>query len=234
MPVQVLDAGEQDRLAVNCRCCGVEHGVDRIRPVGRGQDRVGRMAIEELAARSRRGRLARGRGDGDADAGRVEQQRGAMEGERRLGSFVVVGVSLAEPVAASAGREVVQRPVEMVAAEEPVERALRASAVLASPVTANAASSASTNADASSGCSSPAPGAGSLALAAEMAGQAKHAVARPDSSPSQRSDSRPVGNVVAVRAPFRRRSAPAEVARCRRRARPRTRANPRTPSLVCV
>src|SRR5438067_11521026 len=54
-----------------------------------------------------------------------------MERERRFRAFVVVDVAVAEPVAAAAGREVVQRPREVVLAEEPVERELRALAVLA-------------------------------------------------------------------------------------------------------
>ncbi len=53
-----------------------------------------------------------------------------MEGERRLGPFVVVRRLGAEPVAAAAGREVVEGPVEPVAAEKPVERPLRAQPVL--------------------------------------------------------------------------------------------------------
>ena len=46
---QVLDAGEKHGRAVELRCGGVERGVDRIRPVLRCQDRIGRVAIEELS-----------------------------------------------------------------------------------------------------------------------------------------------------------------------------------------
>ena len=53
-----------------------------------------------------------------------------MDRERRLGALVVVRRLLAEPVTAAAGREVVQRLVEPVAAEEPVERPLRTQTVL--------------------------------------------------------------------------------------------------------
>ena len=63
-------------------------------------------------------------------SGRVEQQRCAVHGECRFGALVVVGRLLAQPVAAPSGREVVERPVEAVAAEEPVERLLRALGVL--------------------------------------------------------------------------------------------------------
>ena len=44
-----------------------------------------------------------------------------MEGERRLRAFVVVDRLAAEPVAAAAGREVVERPLQAVASEEPLE-----------------------------------------------------------------------------------------------------------------
>ena len=63
-------------------------------------------------------------------AGGVEHELCAVERERRLGAFVLVHVALAETVAATAGREVVERPAETVASEEPLEGALRAGAVL--------------------------------------------------------------------------------------------------------
>ena len=53
-----------------------------------------------------------------------------MKGERRLRTLVGVQILLAEAVAATAGREVVQRSIEPVAAEEPIEGALGAGAVL--------------------------------------------------------------------------------------------------------
>src|SRR2546425_9468519 len=52
-----------------------------------------------------------------------------MEGERRLGTFVRIHVQLAETVAATTRRKVVERPAETVAPEEPFEGALRAGAV---------------------------------------------------------------------------------------------------------
>src|SRR6476646_3983169 len=68
--------------------------------------------------------------DDRRELGCVEEQRRAMEGEGRLGTLVAVDVAAAEPVAAAARREVVQRPVQMVATQEPVERRVRAHAVL--------------------------------------------------------------------------------------------------------
>jgi hypothetical protein len=53
-----------------------------------------------------------------------------VEGERRLGAFVVVQLLAAEPVAAAARREVVQRLLQAVAAEEPLERSDRSDSVL--------------------------------------------------------------------------------------------------------
>ena len=53
-----------------------------------------------------------------------------MEGERRFGAFVHVDRFGAEPVAAAAGREVVERLLQAVASEEPLERARRSDAVL--------------------------------------------------------------------------------------------------------
>src|SRR4051812_31672616 len=53
-----------------------------------------------------------------------------MEGERRFRSLVLIERLLAEPVAAAAGREVVQRLLQAVAAEEPLERPRRANSVL--------------------------------------------------------------------------------------------------------
>ena len=53
-----------------------------------------------------------------------------VEGERRFGALVVVQIVAAESVAAAAGCEVVERPVQAVAAEEPLECPDRAGAVL--------------------------------------------------------------------------------------------------------
>ena len=53
-----------------------------------------------------------------------------MERERRLGALVAVQRLAAEAVAAAAGREVVERQVQAVASEEPLERVARANAVL--------------------------------------------------------------------------------------------------------
>ena len=53
-----------------------------------------------------------------------------VEGERRLGAFVVVQLVLAEPVAAAARREVVERLLQAVAAQEPLERSNRPDSVL--------------------------------------------------------------------------------------------------------
>src|SRR6478752_9624671 len=54
-------------------------------------------------------------------AGRVEEQRRVVEGERRLGAFIVVQLLSPEPVAAAARREVVERLLQAVAAQEPLE-----------------------------------------------------------------------------------------------------------------
>ena len=53
-----------------------------------------------------------------------------VEGERRLGSFVVVQRIAAEPVATAARREVVERLLQAVAAQEPLERSNRPDSVL--------------------------------------------------------------------------------------------------------
>ena len=126
----ILDAREHDGLSVHDRRRRVEDGVDRLAPVGGGQDRVAGVAPEHLVARHhaalartlRRSRAGQGRG--------VEQQLGAMEGERGLGALVCVEVGLAEAVAAASRREVVERAVEPIAAQEPVERVARARSVL--------------------------------------------------------------------------------------------------------
>ena len=63
-------------------------------------------------------------------AGDIEQQRRAVEGERRLRPLVVVRRLVPEAVAAASGGEVVQRALQLVAAEEPIERVLRPDPVL--------------------------------------------------------------------------------------------------------
>ena len=111
---------------------GIEDDVHGSRPVLRREERIRRMPREELAPDCAScGRLHAGAAARDArQAGGVEHELRAMECERRLGAFVRVHVVVAEPVAAAAGREVVERPAEPVAPEEPLERALRAGAVL--------------------------------------------------------------------------------------------------------
>jgi hypothetical protein len=53
-----------------------------------------------------------------------------VERQGRLGALVFADRLLAEPVAAAAGREVVERQTEAVSAEEPLERCLGSRAVL--------------------------------------------------------------------------------------------------------
>ena len=129
----VLDPGEQDCLAVACGSRRVEDGVDGIGPVLGREDRVAGVAEEELwlahVATSVRalmlppgGERARARA---ADPCGVEEQRCAMERERRFGAFVLVERVAAEAVAAAAGREVVERLLQAVTAEEPLEGARR-------------------------------------------------------------------------------------------------------------
>ena len=60
----------------------------------------------------------------DGEPGSVERELSAVERERRLGALVSVDLLVAEAVAAASGREVVQRPIEPVASQEPVERGL--------------------------------------------------------------------------------------------------------------
>ena len=75
-------------------------------------------------------RLARAVGRNSRQAGGVEQQRRSMQRERRLGTLVVVGRLRAEPVTTASGREIVERPVEAVVTEEPIERGLCTHGVL--------------------------------------------------------------------------------------------------------
>ncbi len=102
-----------------------------------------------------------------------------MERERRLGAFVLVQRLVAEPVAAAAGREVVERPLAGGSVPRNHSNACVARTPCSgSPVSANAASSASTSAAASSGCSSPRPGAGSSRRRPSWPGSAAMSVAR--------------------------------------------------------
>src|SRR4029453_7059381 len=66
---------------------------------------------------------------GGRESGGVEQQLRAMESERGFGALVCVEVGLAETVAAASCCEVVERAVEPIAAQEPVERVARAGSV---------------------------------------------------------------------------------------------------------
>ena len=129
-------------------------------------------------------------------AGRPAASRSSAarwNGERRLGALVVVRRLLAEPVAAAAGREVVQRPVEPVAAEEPVERLLRAQPVLR---VAGDGERGQLGLDERRRVERLLVAAAGRRLVAARGRRGRSAAAspsaRPDSSPSQRSDSRPV------------------------------------------
>ena len=176
-------------------CCGrVEDDVDGIRPVGGGQDRVGRMAGEQLALPLMRcDRFARSLRTDGGQAGGIEQQRRAVEGERRFGAFVVV-----RRLARRGRRSSRPWRSRTAAAGAGCGRGTSRTTCCArnpcsgSPVTAKAASSASTNADASSGCSSPVPGAGSSRSAAAVAGQPEDAVREPGlvSEPAERVEPR--------------------------------------------
>ena len=44
----ILDPHEQQRLAFEPDGGGIEHGVDGVRPVGRGEDRIPVVALEEV------------------------------------------------------------------------------------------------------------------------------------------------------------------------------------------
>ena len=109
----------------------VEDDIHRSRPVLRREERIAGVPCEELAPlRRHTAVLTRIAAQNARQTGGVEHELRAMERERRLGAFVLVHVGLAETVAATAGREVVQGPAETVAPEEPLECALRAGAVL--------------------------------------------------------------------------------------------------------
>ena len=111
---------------------GVEHRVDGIRPVLRGQDRVARVPAKQLVIAIAHAAAGERRASRDrrTDAGRVEEERGTVECEGRFGAFVLVEGVPAEPVAASSGCEVVERLLQPVAAEEPLEGARRTDPVL--------------------------------------------------------------------------------------------------------
>src|SRR5688572_24656299 len=70
---------------------------------------------------------------GGREGGGIEQQLGTMEGECGFGALVLVEVGLAQTVAAASGREVVERAVEAIATQEPIERVARAPPVFPVP-----------------------------------------------------------------------------------------------------
>ena len=97
-------------------------------------DRIGFAALRWKSSRVRRHTAAFTRAAepacDDGKACSVQKKLGAMKGERRFGTLVGVDVVASEPVAAAAGREVVQGPVEPVPPEKPVECAVCPGAVL--------------------------------------------------------------------------------------------------------
>ena len=163
--------------------CRVEDDIDGIRPVGRGQDRVGGMAGEELPPllRRRTGLRATHGAGGGRPAGR--RCRGAApRGGRRVSTRPPRCRSWSRRRARRCSRPSRSRTAAGWSLLRPRNQSndcWARSPCSGSPVTAKAASSASTNADASSGCSSPLPGAGSARLAAVVAGQPEHAVCEP-------------------------------------------------------
>ena len=90
------------------------------------------MSTEKLAAGpSRRGSGPdRAAAEDARQSRRVEHELCAVEGQGRLRAFVLADRLLAEPVAAAAGREVVERQAKPVSAEEPLERGPSSRAVL--------------------------------------------------------------------------------------------------------
>ena len=127
-PVRSSTRASRTVVPLSCAAAGLNAAL-----IGYGQSSAVRIGLAGWRSKSSRVvhavRSLAGAVDG-GQSGRVEQQRRAVDGERRFGALVVVRRLLAEPVAAAAGREVVERPVEAVAAEEPVERPLRALRVL--------------------------------------------------------------------------------------------------------
>src|SRR5581483_4591143 len=157
----VFDAREENDLAVDRGGGGVEDGVHRIGPVGGGQNRVARMALEELAgAHARAGsgeRLPTPARTPAASRRSAAWWKASADSAPSLSfSESLPSPSLHPPVAKSySGFCRLLRPrnhSNARIARVPCS-ALR--------VTAKALSSASTSAAASSGCSSPGPGAGS-------------------------------------------------------------------------
>ena len=128
-------------------------------------------------------------------------------------SFSVV---VAEPVAAAAGREVVERPVQPVAAEEPVERAPCADAVLGIAGDGERSELGLDERGRVERLLVARARSRLAALAPVVARQPQHRrPASPHSSPSQRSDSRPSWVRSSRPSACRRRSARAGAARCR-------------------
>ena len=135
IPLQVLDPREQDGLAVELRRrAGLKTAL-----TGYGQSSAVRIGLPGWRRKSSRvAHAAAGSASGlaapGADAGGVERERGAMERERRLGAFVHVQRLAAEPVAAAAGREVVERPAAGGCGRGTIRRRVGArDAVLGSP-----------------------------------------------------------------------------------------------------
>ena len=198
IPRRSSTRARSDGRVVELRRGRVEDGVDRIRPVVRRQDRVGGVAREELArALTPRRGLARPAG-GARPAGRPRRAAAPRGGTR---------ASTRRPRCRSSsprrGRRCSRRSRSRTAAGASRLRPRNQSNARCartpcsgSPVTANAASSASTNAEASSGCSSPLPGAGSSRRRPRWPVSRSVPSARPDSSPSQRSASSPVSRQV--------------------------------------
>jgi hypothetical protein len=65
-----------------------------------------------------------------ANTGSIEEESRVMEDQGRLCALVVVQCLASESIAAPAGREVVQRPLQAVAAKEPLKGPDRAESVL--------------------------------------------------------------------------------------------------------
>ena len=109
---------------------GLKTAFTGIRPVVRSQNRVGGVALEELAgAHARTGSSVRSLAPARTPAAsrrRAAWWNASVDSAPSL-SFSPIG---SEPVAAAAGREVVERSLQAVAAQEPFEGASRADSVL--------------------------------------------------------------------------------------------------------
>ena len=133
MPLSVSTRASRTVSSPTCAAPGLNTTLH-----GYGQSAAVRIGFASCRTNSSRGRgvtlaprRARAlRREAAGQGGRVDHRLGAVERERRLGALVAVQVVDAEAVAAAAGREVVQRPVEAVPPEEPVERRAGADGVL--------------------------------------------------------------------------------------------------------